>query len=750
MKGMEKSMKNNLKRLLSLALVLVMVLSVVPAAAFAEETEGEPTEATIPELPTATGTVIDADGYTCAMSFSADEITDEQLEYYRGWTADFEMTVDKTVTFGGENYLGGQYDAWSSQWIKVPGEFTATAGQPVKIIDKIATLIQGGGTTVDFGYIYETVKTFNCGVYFTNETLEGGLNVTLALVMNGPNGEREVLATKTFSPEFEAPALPTASAAKVQNDDLTFAMKFTADAVTDEQLAYYGSWPADFVLTVDKTMTLNANGEKDGYLAGQYNAWSQNWVNVPASDVTLTAGQGLKIMQYATSNVAGYTGTTFSDVINTVKEFNCGLFVAPAFLRENGDVTATLKLVITNPKTNEDITIGEYSFTSEVPELPSATVKEISADGKTFAMQFTAGDLTEAQMNYFGGWYADYVLTVNKAMTLNANGSKDGKLSGSYAGWNNGNWVDLPTTDLALTAGQSVKIMQYNAANMGANTKLTYKDVVESVETFKCALTLTDDYLAANPGLEVNLELRLYNPADESDYYVIGETYTFKDVAVEVNGKEVTGSVADIVNNTQTGTVTLLKDASSNATVMVEDAVTMDLAGNAFNTTGRLTVFGNLIDSSADNSGLLVIDKNKLHLPKDNAQLPVYTGEGYKFFEIDNIRYAELENDVKFAFQPLFEEDAIEYLLKGSNLTGVVMKVCVTYDSTSDSSFSGGDANFTYKDNLIKSYLESYNPETGAYGNMFTLTLNGTENVTNIKFKVEIVSAGVTMSAGQY
>lgn len=743
MKGMEKSMKNNLKRLLSLALVLVMVLSVVPAAAFAEETEGEPTEATIPDLPTATGTVIDADGYTCAMSFSADEITDEQLEYYRGWTADFEMTVDKTVTFGGENYLGGQYDAWSSQWIKVPGEFTATAGQPVKIIDKIATLIQGGGTTVDFGYIYETVKTFNCGVYFTNETLEGGLNVTLALVMNGPNGEREVLATKTFSPEFEAPALPTASAAKVQNDDLTFAMKFTADAVTDEQLAYYGSWPADFVLTVDKTMTLNANGEKDGYLAGQYDSWSADWVKVPASDVTLTAGQGLKIMQYATSNVAGYTGTTFSDVINTVKEFNCGLFVAPAFLRENGDVTATLKLVITNPKTNEDITIGEYSFTSEVPELPSATVKEISADDLTFAMQFNAVAPTAEQLAYFGGWYADYVLTVNKDITLNANGQADGYLAGSYAAWQDGAWVKLPTSNLNLTAGQPVRIMQYNAANMGANVNLTYKDVAETVKTFNCGLYLDPSVT----GLEATLELRLYNPADVNEYYVIGETYTFKDVAVEVNGQEATGSVANIVNNTVSGEVSLLKDATSNSPITVYDNVDLDLNGNSLNTTSYLTVFegGNVVDNSDDNSGLLVIAKDKLKLQEDNAQLPVYTGEGYKFFEINRFNTREMEKGVKFVFQPLFEEDALEYLLKGRTLTGVEMKVVVSYYDEVNK--TDNTQTFTYRDELVNAYLNSYNPATGAYGKMFTLTLRDTETLDNLKFTAVVSCAGVVKSA---
>ena len=99
----------------------------------------------------------------------------------------------------------------------------------------------------------------------------------------------------------EAAVLPTATVTELNAEELglTFALNFLADDATQEQLDQYGDWPADFVLTTNKTITFNANGGADGYLSGQYDAWSENWVNVPFEDATLEANTSLKIMAYA-------------------------------------------------------------------------------------------------------------------------------------------------------------------------------------------------------------------------------------------------------------------------------------------------------------------------------------------------------------------------------------------------------------------------------------------------------------------
>ena len=88
-------------------------------------------------------------------------------------------------------------------------------------------------------------------------------------------------------------ALPTAQVTELNNSDYTFALNFKADTATKEQLDYYGDWYADYVLTINKTVTFNANGGADGYLAGQYDAWSKDWVKVPVTSVTLGANEPL-------------------------------------------------------------------------------------------------------------------------------------------------------------------------------------------------------------------------------------------------------------------------------------------------------------------------------------------------------------------------------------------------------------------------------------------------------------------------
>ena len=98
------------------------------------------------------------------------------------------------------------------------------------------------------------------------------------------------------------PALPTAKVSQITNEDLTFAMNFRVNSVSEEQLACYGNWYADFELTVNKEVTFNNDGSADGWLAGQYDEWSYDWVTVPFGNfapVTLEANETMKIMAFA-------------------------------------------------------------------------------------------------------------------------------------------------------------------------------------------------------------------------------------------------------------------------------------------------------------------------------------------------------------------------------------------------------------------------------------------------------------------
>ena len=173
--------------------------------------------------------------------------------------------------------------------------------------------------------------------------------------------------------------------------------------------------------------------------------------------------------------------------------------------------------------------------------LPTATVTEIENDDLTFALNFKADEVTDGQLGYYGDWYADFVLTVNKEVTFNANGGADGYLSGQYDGWSK-NWVNVPFEDVTLKAGESLKIMEYAAERMGQTSlKLTYNDVYSMVKDFDCGVYLEDEFLKANPDFEVTLELRMFNNEDESESYVIGETYEFVAPVVKPNLFKIAG-----------------------------------------------------------------------------------------------------------------------------------------------------------------------------------------------------------------
>lgn len=213
---------------------------------------------------------------------------------------------------------------------------------------------------------------------------------------------------------------------------------------------------------------------------------------------------------------------------------------------ENGKINGGTLILIGNNDTvkesaaamlSDSFVLGEKQENGSyevILELPTATVTEIENDNLTFALNFKADEVSDTQLAYYKDWYADYVLTVNKDITFNANGDADGYLSGQYDNYNPDSWVNVPFEDVTLKAGESIKIMEYAAKLLNQpGLKLTYNDVYTSVQNFNCGVYLAPDYIAENQDLKITLELKMFNPEDETISYVIGETYEFEAPAVE-------------------------------------------------------------------------------------------------------------------------------------------------------------------------------------------------------------------------
>ncbi len=502
-------------------------------------------------LPTATVTELDVSTITTvpltfAMNFKADPATEAQLLAYSNWYADFELKVNKDVTFNldgtKDGYLAGQYDGWSPAWVTVPKkDITLTADTPLKIMATGAEAYGEPGLKYTYGEVYDRVKDFDCGVFFTDAFLAANpdLEVTLELRMYNPLDESEsyvIGETYTFGKAIDV-ELPTATVTELDVStlpvELDFALNFKADDITDAQAAKYANWYADYVLTVNKEVTFNANGGADGYLSGQYDAWSSSWVSVPFEDATLEADTPIRVMETAAA-LMGQSGLklTCYDIFTEVKDFDCGIFFTEEFKQANPDLEVTLELRIYNPEDeSESYVIGE-TYTYRPVSLPTATVTELDVSTLPveldFALNFKADDITDAQAAVYANWYADYVLTVNKEVTFNANGTADGYLSGQYDAWSS-SWVSVPFEDATLEANTPIRVMETAAALMGqSGLKLTCYDIFTEVKDFDCGIFFTDEFKAANPDLEVTLELKIYNPENEEESYTIGRTYTYK------------------------------------------------------------------------------------------------------------------------------------------------------------------------------------------------------------------------------
>jgi len=383
----------------------------------------------------------------------------------------------------------------------------------------------------------------------------------------------------------------------------------------------------------------------------------------------------------------------------------------------------------------------------EAPELPTATVTEIENEDLTFAMNFKADEASDEQLAFYGDWFADFELTINKDVTFNANGGADGYLSGQYDAWSE-NWVSVPFEDVTLEANKPLKIMEYAADLMGqSGLKLTYNDVVEFVKDFDCGVFFEPEFLAANPDLKVTLELKMYNPKDESVSYVIGETYTFKGeiVAYNVNEDKVYADLTDALDAAELNggdTVQLIADVSTGM-VMVVEGVTLDLNGNTL-TAKYVASFGNVVDNSDDNTGVLAVNANRFTAREDNDQLPVRTAEGYIFVELIGENKALLaiddETAVKIAFQPLVEPIAHEALIGGSATSYVNVVLRASWKNASGEERT---QDFVFPDINVANVFRSYDAETGKYGRQFALTLrnvNGNENVNDAQYEVYLVS----------
>ena len=247
--------------------------------------------------------------------------------------------------------------------------------------------------------------------------------------------------------------------------DLTFALNFKIkdleniqndEAYLEALMNSYGNWYTDYVLTVEgltsESVTFNANGDADGYLAGQYDAWSDSWVSVPFENVEIQNGASLYIMEYA-AELMGKSGLRFilQEIAEIVQNFNCGVFFTPEFMAANPDMKVTLDLVVFTENEQGDKTfynngpVASNSFdVTNIAAVVSGENKQ-SQYYDTFAKAYAAAKAGET-ITLLADMTSSDPVTINKSITLDGNGK-----TLTYTGSNRAINVDNADSDADLT-----------------------------------------------------------------------------------------------------------------------------------------------------------------------------------------------------------------------------------------------------------------------------------------------------------
>ena len=134
-------------------------------------------------------------------------------------------------------------------------------------------------------------------------------------------------------------------------------------------------------------------------------------------------------------------------------------------------------------------------------------------------------------------------------------------------------------------------------------------------------------------------------------------------------------------------TIKLLKDLEEE-NVSVINNVIFDLNGHTLTVT-YFAAFpdAQVIDSNANKTGLLVVAPNRIELPENNLWMPVYTGAGYKFFDVTMNSKVEQRNEINgFAvkFRPSLgsTEFNTAYLGEGSDAAHLTIKILLTWTNS--------------------------------------------------------------------
>ncbi len=325
-------------------------------------------------VPTSASETIPLDaGY----SFKATDTAEEaEASKYAKYHVDFVVSADTDIPAGALT-LAGQYESWSQYWLAFTNEKAVPAGDKIR-------LLHSAGVTMNYEERCELVKVFSCGL--KSDVLDGTtVKVELTLFeveeaseennnsWNVETGESITIGTYTYTFGAADEETPRATVTELKGEALevnvasnwsnmntttpialdagyTFATTETYDEAKDSKFA---EWHADFVVTSDKALAANTLT-----LAGQYNAWSANWLAI-TNPADVAANGSIRLLGSANLYMS------YAELCRDVQNFNCGLAEVTDGALTGTTITVELRLFETvgGNETGKYEVVGTYKYT---------------------------------------------------------------------------------------------------------------------------------------------------------------------------------------------------------------------------------------------------------------------------------------------------------------------------------------------------------------------------------------------------
>lgn len=524
------------------------------------------------------------------------------------------------------------------------------------------------GEGMEIGYMAEGIT-----LYIDNSTAANGASVE-GILEAGVGEKYDVYLDGVLLGDVELPEIQIIDikgSLKDTDPDLTFALNFAIknpDSLTEAYLeklfAIYGGYYVDYVLTISGlnggTVTFNANGDSDGYLAGQYDAWSANWLSVPFEDVVVKDGEGLYIMEYAAKlmNKQGLR-FTLAEVAEIVQNFDCGVYFTPEFLAEHPDLKVSLQLKVFTEDAQgnkiENIDAATNNFENNYAAVVCGENKQ-SAYYATFAEAYAAaqaGDTIEllADVTLTGK------LTINKTVTIDGNGHS---IIANHTAFILETSADCTFKNITLDTNNKAKGVKIASGNVIFDTVTIPNSNKSDAITVNGSLTLKNYFKAttaytlidarsgvvnAEPGTVFDMTTWRANvsPANsdlksavDTEGNPFFEAYNSTTYIVDLNKQ------TSLSNVTLLDDVTLIKDFTASGTLNLNGHNLTMAEGKALKVSGSLAVIGD-----GDINGEVLLTNTTATVTTDKTLTATSGVEGYVVDYADGVyKLVVAANDV--------------------------------------------------------------------------------------------------------